>query len=828
MTPPSPPSRPAAEALRWGGLLVLLACATLRATVDLEPLPHWDLDPARVSAPVTGIGPAGTMLLDAVTLLAAAAALLGERLRGRAVRAGVAALFAVGAAGVLVHALRGPGVALEHLRLGTPWIAAFATGVALAHLARDARHARLAAAVLTGFIAVLAAKGALEVFVEHPMTLANFRANREAYIAAQGWTPGSPAALAFERRLSQPEATGWFALANVYASFAAAAAVALVGLTFLAWRLTRRPAQLLPDGIAGVVTLGLAGALAAAWMAGSKAGVAVVAFGAAVLLVPAGLSLWRRRSAARPPASGDRDPAARSDALARRLAPLLAAATIGLPLLAVALRGLVGERLGELSILFRWFYLQGAARIIAADPLVGVGPAGFKDAYALAKPPLSPEDVTSPHSILFDLAAALGLFGLAWIALVVLWTHAAARTLLAPAHDPTERAAAAPDDGGPDRPFSPARLDAWGVIGIAAAGTLLSAWFELPAVLPEAALARVLGLVGWVGLAIALLALMRTAPAWRAAAAAAALALVAHAQIEMTPVWPNAAALFMAFVGVAAAPLAPAPAGSDRLRSFAAAAAPAALAAVVLVVGVLPAARWERRLADAAAHLRPVAEFRERLHALRDGPRPAFPGDSPQRLHADIAALLGAPTGPTTPATVERDLARLLVRRAAAAERDLREGAAGAFPAHAPTLSAAGRLALETAVTHADLGDPAASAEWAERAERLADLATESPVGRAGAFAWLATVRAARADLSGETAHLERAVEAWEAAAALDPHGATFAKALMEANLGLGRPAEAARWAARLIEIDDRLRLDPLVRLTPEERSRAERLAAGN
>src|SRR5690606_4060616 len=56
VTPPSPPSRPAAEALRWGGLLVLLACATLRATVDLEPLPHWDLDPARVSAPVTGIG----------------------------------------------------------------------------------------------------------------------------------------------------------------------------------------------------------------------------------------------------------------------------------------------------------------------------------------------------------------------------------------------------------------------------------------------------------------------------------------------------------------------------------------------------------------------------------------------------------------------------------------------------------------------------------------------------------------------------------------------------------------------------------------------------
>src|SRR5690606_14992553 len=99
-----------------------------------------------------------------------------------------------------------------------------------------------------------------------------------------------------------------------------------------------------------------------------------------------------------------------------------ALAAVILPLAAIALRGLLGERLGELSLLFRSFYLRGAIAIIADHPLLGVGPAGFKDAYMLAKPAIAPEDVTSAHSVLFDLGATLGLAGLAWIALLAWWT----------------------------------------------------------------------------------------------------------------------------------------------------------------------------------------------------------------------------------------------------------------------------------------------------------------------------------------------------------------------------------------------------------------------
>ena len=92
-------------------------------------------------------------------------------------------------------------------------------------------------------------------------------------------------------------------------------------------------------------------------------------------------------------------------------------------LLGVAARGLIGESLGERSILFRWFYMRGATGIIADEPVLGVGPAGFQPAYAMHKPAISPEDVTSPHSIFFDYIATLGVFGVALgvLAILAIW-----------------------------------------------------------------------------------------------------------------------------------------------------------------------------------------------------------------------------------------------------------------------------------------------------------------------------------------------------------------------------------------------------------------------
>ena len=59
-------------------------------------------------------------------------------------------------------------------------------------------------------------------------------------------------------------------------------------------------------------------------------------------------------------------------------------------------------------------------RVFGDHALTGVGPDGFQQAYLFAKNPLSPEEVSSPHSILFDWLSTLGVAGLAWGALLVL------------------------------------------------------------------------------------------------------------------------------------------------------------------------------------------------------------------------------------------------------------------------------------------------------------------------------------------------------------------------------------------------------------------------
>src|SRR5258705_354539 len=116
------------------------------------------------------------------------------------------------------------------------------------------------------------AQGLLQIWVEHPATVENFRANREAFLAAQGWAPDSPAARGFERRLLQAEATGWFGMANIYGSFCAAALTVMLGWSIQAWQATRR--NELPSGWPGALSIGAVGAAAGIWMAGSKGGVA--------------------------------------------------------------------------------------------------------------------------------------------------------------------------------------------------------------------------------------------------------------------------------------------------------------------------------------------------------------------------------------------------------------------------------------------------------------------------------------------------------------------------------------------------------------------------
>ncbi|MFM9995040.1 MAG: O-antigen ligase family protein [Phycisphaerales bacterium] len=790
----------------WCAWAVLMLNALARVVVALDPFPFFEMDPTAVYTPATGLGPTATIALDLAAIAAAGVALIGASLAERRVSLILAALLALGAVPVFVHALGGGPVRLDDARLGISWLAALATGVAMLHLCRDDAVKRLTFAVAIGVVGALAAKGAVQVFVEHPSTVRNFDENRAAILGAHGWSEDSPMARGFERRLKQAEATGWFGLANIYASFAAGAAVALLGMTVVAWRSARAEQQEVPDGIATIVTLGLLAALGAVVLAGAKAGYAVTGLGAVLLAIP-----WLSS-------------AGRAGSWLRVRGPILggplALAVIAAVLSAVIVRGAIGEAISEPSILFRWFYMQGATSVFLDHWLWGTGPDHFMDAYMLAKPAIAPESVESPHSLVFDLAARLGVLGLAWALVFFGLVWRCGVELMR-----SGSALAAAADPAPNR-IAPSRPELWMVGGLCALPTMLSAWTEASMTTPDAALTRAVGLAAWVGVALALLWVTRATRTWPWAFAATGIVLAAHAQIEMTPVQPASAAWFMLVLGAAAARAdygeERAPAARPPRRMWTGLFAGAALLAasgVFAWVALRPIAAWERELAAAASLLRPLAEFRGRFEALPEtGP---VGTDSIERIAEDLGRVLSRPP-PGNAAELDGAMTRLAFDRVDGAATLL--ASAGARVRHEPTIAALSRLHLTRASVSAQSGDVDGARRHADAAERVAGEAAQVFLDRASAFGWLGTVRAARATMERNPTHLDRAAEAWARAAELDPHGLSFPLQVFNAMVTLGRLDEARVWGARVLTTDERLRLDPLLRLTDNQRAAVERV----
>jgi hypothetical protein len=778
-----------ASSLRWGGWWVILALAIFRSLVGVEPFPFWDSDPMRLAGPLTGLTPAGSAVVDSLIALAGGAVLLGEALAGAGVMLGSSGLALIGAVGVGLHALVLHGGSLEHARIGSTWAASIIAGLAAMHACRDAALRRVTLATLFGLGMMLLAKGVLQVAVEHQLTVETYRRDPEAFLQAQGWTRDSASARNFERRLSQPEASAWFGLANVYATFAAAGLVGLTGWALLAWRQSRSKSDPLPDGWAGALSVAALGSAASLWLAGSKGGITAAGIGLSLL---AGRMLLGRQVAR-----------AQLWRLTTRIAGLLAVALVVSAVGALLVRGLLGERMGELSLLFRWFYVEGATRVFLREPLFGVGPAGFKDAYMLAKPDLSPEEVQSPHSVMFDYAATLGAFGFAWIALWIVWVYRLGVAVIAPPrHTNTDAITSRPE--------------AWYIALAAAIPTIAAAWIEQPISTPESGLARLIGLLVWVGVSLAALQLLRrdTRAVW--VAALAGLTVAIHSQIEVTPVLGGAACLVTILLASAGA----AP-PSDQRRRFRVAAYGAALSisaaglAWIVCIG-LPMLRWERGLREAADLVAPIGQLRQRTVAVLSSRGPLPDSDSMDRIAGDLGRLLNqAPPGKAE--EFERAMAALAAVRAEEASRRL-ELAGAQVPRHFGTREAAARMLLAAADARQSLGMRDQSERLGAEAVRIAQDATAGLPPTASAYGMLGTVWATRAGFGVNQEYLHRALEAWTAAAALDPYGLAFPLRIFKTELVLGRTESAKRWARRLLELDALQRLDPLKRLTEQER----------
>lgn len=842
----------------------------LRASIGFTAIAGWDLDPFAVAVPNSALTPAWSMVCDAVAMLGAAGLIFATRGIWAATRSGrTSAIF--GAAVVLAvmgmvafHGWFGAAASLGQQRIGASWASAFACGLAVLLGARDGRVRAVVMGLMLGFLGLLAARGAMQVFVENPATLESFRRNREAILTANGWAADSISARLYERRISGWEATAWFGLGNVYASLSAAGVCFGAVLTVMAARMRAMGGDAsarvaLVAGL-GVLLIALAGLV----MTNAKGGYGAAGIGlfaAAVLGVLASIAQrggW----------------AARARVMAWLVAPGAVLGVLGI----VTLRGMMGERLGELSLLFRWWYMQAAVRVFGQSPVLGVGPDGFRDAYGFAKNPLNPEEISSPHSMMFDWGAGLGVAGVL-AGVCVVWMLARATSCavagdaggvaggdvgggMAKARATVERDEHLREGGEPERDSEQELTATLGKAAglIAAAVVLAGAYIEREGTSAPAAMARLLGLVVWVVLAWAIVRMCGACASadGRAAArsvslavASAGVALVAHGQIEVTPGWTQSAGFFVMFVALAASMGSAHAAGNRRDEPDAARVGrsgmlPAAIAmsllaaAAGLAFGVSRVFVQERELQQASAMARTVGEARMLL-ASAMSERDARARD---QMLAELVEIVGKPDG-----SVGFD------RLVAAAESRVLGPTAEALERAADMVESwavrreASRVLLRWAMDGAT--PPQRRGELLERALRVVALPSDEataidrvPKVRWGGVAlrlgWSATVAQAAAGIPGQDrrAWLARA-EGWLVRAGeLERHSPDLAAELLRVREEIHRLSDPAgpsyaqdrqrrRDAAiEALRRDDLQRLDPMRRLPPGERTRIERIVA--
>lgn len=477
----------------------LLASRTL---VAWTPLVHFDIDPSAVSTesvvPFSGFGPSGSLAVDAATVAASAlAVVLSGGRRSRSLAAGLAM---AAASMVAICAWLVQSVEFENLWRASAWASALVGAGALVWCSGSdaaARRRAIAISVLVGVAGAWIIRGTLQLAIEHPAMVEQYRATKDAFLSAQGWSPDSVQAQTYERRLMQAEATGWFGLSNIMSGLCAAVAFACAGTWWSSRGAVAAGWRMVPM-VGAMVCLLLVG------LNGSKGALAALALG----IVSCGLC-----------------------AGAPRRARLVLAGAMIVAAIAVPLRGIIGEFWGELSLLYRWHYWIGSWRVIESTWPWGAGIDGFQSAYAALRPERAVEEVTSAHNAALDWIATLGLAGVAV-------TMAAWSLLWASARIPDQVGGA------------PESLPLWQpiVLGMAAAG-VVSALAD-----PDGRLVMIGGLALGTLVALALVRCWAATAPERILPAAVGMAAVlgTHAMVEMTAWQPGSASWVIGALGALA------------------------------------------------------------------------------------------------------------------------------------------------------------------------------------------------------------------------------------------------------------------------------------
>jgi len=763
-------------ALAWIGLVTMIVLVLIRAMVEHDPFPWWEADPFVFSPPVIGLTPTKALVLDLAIVVSASLALFGFFLRRERLSRISIILMTIGVALIGFH-----GVArFESVLDGSNLLAVVSVlfVASCAHTLRDAQ--RLIGAITLGFALLLVVMGSYEVFVVHPQTIANYQQTRDSFLAARGWTPGSFEALAYERRLNQPEPIAWFGLTNVFASFTGAGAA---GLLMLGWGARSHPKN---SRVSLIFLLGGLLAFLGLILSGAKGGFG--AFGLGLGLAIMGITGRGRLGNGR-----------------------AIVAACGLVMLGVLGRGLIGEKIGELSLLFRFQYIVGSIRMWFHHLLVGVGPGAFQENYAFYKPALSPEDVASAHNVLFDLVATLGVGGLALglMLILVIWR-------IRPQTQP--------------KPVEP-RMEQRRLVQIAmlaiGAGTVVSIRFGSPAMDLNLLVVQVLGSLVWGAMTLLIVTRADLDRSLRWAMFASAGVLAIHAMIEVSATWAVSGMLWALMVGGACTTSTsahPSPPESRPSRFW-------TLLAIIAMLGagsifgarLTTIARWEHALEDAGEPAMELSKVRAQMDELE---QTSTPNQLGEQISAELSELRGHPVGRSIDELLD-GLDQAEIEGHQTASQYLLE-AVKIRPTHMPTHIACSQQLLWLASLDSANGRQAESDRLWNQALDLLQAGVSRSRGASG-YQWLGSVWYGRAmqfpDASDRGAWLERANDNWERAFERTPHNPHLALKLMDTALARGLDADAGKWANTALTLHEQSRLDPVRGLGESDLMRSRAIA---
>tara|TARA_R110000868_G_scaffold241497_3_gene496495 strand:- start:159490 stop:161805 length:2316 start_codon:yes stop_codon:yes gene_type:complete len=753
---------PPREMIAIGSMCVMIVLILVRAMSSHEPFPVWDSDPYLFGSPLTGITSGYAILLNAAIMTLGLVVLLLSPVINKSDEL-MRALLGVGGIGLGIHLLNDPANLVNGSTLGAMMCSAVAARV---FLTTRPHWSRVCIPVVLGAGILLGIYGFHQVFIQHPQTVEMYEQNKQSFLNSRGWTDGSFEVMSYERRLRQPEPTGWFGLANVYASFIAAFGIGMVMVTLCS---IRKAWWMLSGLVAGLLLVMLL-------ISKSKGGIGAAVLGFGVLQY----------------------------ALARNKGRVSRIGTSTVCACVLVMLGVVaGAMMHQLSLLFRGQYMVGSLRIFAEHPILGVGPGKFQDAYMVLKPSTSPEDVTSAHNLVFDLIAQLGMSGIAWIVVLMLliWT------------------ARIPKSAESDETDVPHGVIVRVILLMTVAVGITVIKLQTNAMDLELMLFLLVGIGLWAGGSL-LLARFGSLRTLQLAMLGAAVVLSVHAMLDLTPVWVGSASLFGLCIGMGfrGDPNAP----TDRRGPLVNLIPAAGLGCVIVLsgMGARTVIARDQQLIAIGGTAQEIARLRMELLAI----------GASQSLADEVSMIGGIPVGAdgqsifnALNAIEMQDRTRTslaLLNLAGTIDDPKVQITALEHAMRIATMLDNARFSdIQTVAHDEETGNFWTSIDYL--ASRLSDQGTTYRELNWAGIAY--RTMSERAGLPEDMIEILRDLvwENWVRADALNPNDPKHAIRLMELAIERDDAVNGSKWASEGIKRSDRMRLDPLKQLSREVLARA-------